>query len=870
MGQAAVTFDRRRPWPAALAACAKLGCTSLATNTGAAADASTDAAVAADARFDVPGEGRPDALPGRCGVGAVVAGTTAPWSGGSWALLDVDFETWRPARCGEAVPLSTMSFAAGQLCRTGGRFYQGIGGGSVFRYSPSFSRATRVLRGLSANPSLQPEVAGFTACAPGALFATASTAAGDDALLRFDDPEAPGCVLWSARHQVPSQGGLGFGWIAATDSFVAWLYRDGNGISLRVADADGGNARVVAGGLSDWAKLRAEGDRLVFAVGGDLWLYTHSSERLENLTRTGSVRSDPDLSGERVAWLDARDAPPIDERATEVYAMDLRDRLSTRLTRSQVDRPVRRTDVSIGDDWLAWIEVARTAQVVSWQPGLRSEVRGYHLVARREVLLAVEPLPRQGTRIIDGALYFNCWVPTLGWGLNTVDGGTHRLALPTLDALAAEPGVVGEGAGCDLSRRRNACATGSSCQPGEGVPSCVRDGTRGGQCRLGLPPCDAGLVCNPVTETCATEAAPGAPCDPSGRAGVCADGRRCTSASGAPVCAEDGAIGGRCQSRTLGTNLCLASGLRCGLDARCVREVPQGEACDPSAQTTACTTRQNACVARASGPVCGGIGEVGAGCRLPSNSAPGAPRCNAGLACSERRLCLEVVPEGSPCDSSESLNSCTRGTVCVAADRGHRCAHGPYVFEALGAADFIDACALGRRLPLAGRSRDETHTAAPVEIPFPFRFYGSARSAIWPSLNGYAVFGRRPPQESTRGPLPLEVEDDVVAPLLSDLTLGDDGAGICATVVGAAPARSLVIVWESLRRRDRPEARLRFALSLHEDGTLDFVYDRLEPAGDAAYDTGAWAFVQGPPGTLPAAYGASVASGLGLRLRPSP
>ena len=106
-----------------------------------------------------------------------------------------------------------------------------------------------------------------------------------------------------------------------------------------------------------------------------------------------------------------------------------------------------------------------------------------------------------------------------------------------------------------------------------------------------------------------------------------------------------------------------------------------------------------------------------------------------------------------------------------------------------------------------------------------------------------------------------------MAPLLSDLTLGDDGAGICATVVGAAPARSLVIVWESLRRRDRPEARLRFALSLHEDGTLDFVYDRLESAGDAAYDSGVW---QGPPGTLPAAYGASVASGLGLRLRPSP
>ena len=196
---------------------------------------------------------------------------------------------------------------------------------------------------------------------------------------------------------------------------------------------------------------------------------------------------------------------------------------------------MRRTDVSIGAYWLAWIEVARTAQVVSWQPGLRSEVRGYHLVARREVLLAVEPLPRQGTRIIDGALYFNCWVPTLGWGLNTVDGGTHRLALPTLDALAAEPGVVGEGAGCDLSRRRNACATGSSCQPGEGVPSCVRDGTRGGQCRLGLPPCDAGQCRNPDTETCATEASPGAPSVPSGPPAGFADVLRSRSSGGPPV-----------------------------------------------------------------------------------------------------------------------------------------------------------------------------------------------------------------------------------------------------------------------------------------------------------------------------------------------
>lgn len=34
-----MTFDRRHPWPAALVACAALGCTSLATNTGAAGEA---------------------------------------------------------------------------------------------------------------------------------------------------------------------------------------------------------------------------------------------------------------------------------------------------------------------------------------------------------------------------------------------------------------------------------------------------------------------------------------------------------------------------------------------------------------------------------------------------------------------------------------------------------------------------------------------------------------------------------------------------------------------------------------------------------------------------------------------------------------
>ncbi len=731
--------------------------------------------------------------------------------------------------------------------------------------SPSFSRATLLLTGVSGRTSQTPEVGGFIACAPSALFATASTLAGDDALLRFDDPIAPGCVLWSTRRAAPG----GFGPMAATDTFVAWLHRDESGLNLRVADADGGNARVVAGGLSEWVTLRAAGDHLVYAISGDLWLYTHSSGRLENLTRTGSV-VDADLSRDRVAWLDLRDAPPADMRATEVYVMDLRDRVSTRLTHAPTDRPVRRADVSFENDWIAWIEVSRTAQVVPWQQELRTEIHGYHLGVRREVLLAADPLYRSHARIIDGALYFNCSVPTLSWGINTSDGGIHRLALPAREELVAAPGVVGEGAGCDRSGRLSVCVAGSSCQPGETTPSCVRDGVRGGRCRLASPACDVGLVCNLVTETCATEAATGDLCDPSGRAGTCAGGRRCAPAGGTWVCAEDGAVGGRCRSSAVGTDLCLASGLRCGLDGRCVREVPRGEACDPGSLTTACAfSTYTACITRASGPVCAVLGTLGSGCRLPWISASGSPRCDAGLVCSEGRLCLEVVPAGSPCDPTEALNTCARGSFCVAAHGEHRCTLGPYVFAALETAQVVDACALGRRLPLAGSSRDETHTAEPVEIPFAFEFYGSARSAIWPSLNGYAVFGRRPPQESTRGPLPLTHEDDVVAPLLSDLTLGVDGSGICAAVLGAAPQRSLVIVWDSMRHRNRPDSHLRFALVLHEGGSLDFVYDRVDPAGDTRNDGGPWTFVQGPPGTLAAAYASTATSGSGLRLSAS-
>lgn len=798
------------------------GCAAVASGTVALEDA---APLTVDAVVDAY-------APGRCGRGAVTTDAAVPWRDGTWRLFDDDFETWRPAPLGEAIPLSSLGFSGGDLCRSGGRFYYSDAS-TVYRASPSFSRTSLVVRAFSPGPQYGEGIRGSAACAPAALFVAAETVDHESAIVRFDDPEGAGCVLWSARHDNHNEG---IRWVAATATFVAWAYDDDRTTTLRVSAPDGGDVRTVLEGDSV-DRLRAEGDRMVFARRGDLWLYTHSSRRLENLSQSGTVRGTPDLSGDRVAWLDEPPGSPPrigDGWHADVRVMDLRDRVSTRLTSAPAGRPVLRADVSIGDDWVVWIERARSAQVVPWQPEPRTQLRGYHLGARREVTLAREPFARYGTRIVDDVVFFSSGVPTLAWGANNSDHGTYRLALPAIDALPPEP-------------------------------VWLPDGALGGGCRATGPACDGALVCNPLTETCAAEVATGAPCDGSGLTTVCADRRLCASVGGAAACAADYTIGGRCRLTTLDPGAC-EGGLRCGLDDHCVEERRDGASCDPTWTTTICAGTQSACVPRASGPVCAPKGSHGAGCRLPWNSSEGSPRCDGALVCGERRLCLEVVPEGAPCDPEVRLSACARGATCVASAGGHRCVRGPYAFERVPETSFPDACARGVRLPLVGPSRDETHSVAPVEIPFAFRFYGVAQTAVWPSLNGYAVFGHHPPQENTRGPLPLQIETDVVAPLLRDLALGDAASGLCAAVFGEAPARRLVVGWESVRRRGRPDDRLRVALVLREDGAMEFAYDSLGTAGDA----GAWVFVQGPRGTLPSAYDGSPANGTTLRLRPAP
>jgi len=107
--------------------------------------------------------------------------------------------------------------------------------------------------------------------------------------------------------------------------------------------------------------------------------------------------------------------------------------------------------------------------------------------------------------------------------------------------------VVNAGEPCDVERRTNACATGSSCVrsgPSGATGSCVANGTAAGAaCRTSAPACDMGLSCaTDLGSRCVRSGAMGAACDPRFNT------IRCASPT---VCAASSFEEGRCGTATM-------------------------------------------------------------------------------------------------------------------------------------------------------------------------------------------------------------------------------------------------------------------------------------------------------------------------------
>ncbi len=307
-------------------------------------------------------------------------------------------------------------------------------------------------------------------------------------------------------------------------------------------------------------------------------------------------------------------------------------------------------------------------------------------------------------------------------------------------------------------------------------------------------------------------------------------------------------------------------------DAPALPVVPVGGACDPNERANVCAAAST-CAGTGTAARCVADGAMGGRCRTATS------RCDAGLACDDDRLaptCRTAVAEGERCDPAGVTNICVSPARCTTAMAVSTCRTAPYIESRLMPPTFVNACASGgTRIALAGTSRDDTHATAPLTIPFTFRFFGVDYTRVWPSTNGYAVFGATAPQDRPGGRdrFPAD-EGPLVAAFWADLVLrAAPGSDLCVRTVGAAPDRQFVIEWLDAYHTTYDSTHLTFEVVLTETtNTVDVIYNRLDPAGDttAEYVRGALATIglQSDRGAQFVAHAGTVATTAGLRFTP--
>ena len=245
------------------------------------------------------------------------------------------------------------------------------------------------------------------------------------------------------------------------------------------------------------------------------------------------------------------------------------------------------------------------------------------------------------------------------------------------------------------------------------------------------------------------------------------------------------------------------------------------------AVTNLCHQGQIQCDADAR-PQCVDLGPIAAG-----------TGCGVGLVCSAAGAC-EVCDEGAACafpdacvlgrvscatGSAQCVAGASRpaGTVCGVSNNGN---------YARGASAFgwFEACTAPSHSVILGRSADGAES---VPLPFAFRFYGTARTDVMISANGYLAFPNTP-VNWINAALPEVSFGDAVLPFWDDLVMRD---GVCLATYGTAPDRLFVVQWSNADLEGRggtgdAGARLNFEVVLEEASqALSVLYGTME--GDA-------------------------------------
>jgi hypothetical protein len=202
---------------------------------------------------------------------------------------------------------------------------------------------------------------------------------------------------------------------------------------------------------------------------------------------------------------------------------------------------------------------------------------------------------------------------------------------------------------------------------------------------------------------------------------------------------------------------------------------------------------------------------------------PAGTNCGTGTFCTAAGTC-DACDEGAACTLS---NACLIGRVscasgapqCVAAANrpaGTVCGvnnNGNYRRDA-SPFGWFDACnAPGHTIVLAGAA----DAATTVALPFPFRFYGTARTDVMIAANGYMAFPAAP-INWVNGALPETSFGDAILPFWDDLVMRE---GVCVATYGASPDRLFVAQWSNADLEDRGGtgnigAQLNFEVVLEE------------------------------------------------------
>ncbi len=226
------------------------------------------------------------------------------------------------------------------------------------------------------------------------------------------------------------------------------------------------------------------------------------------------------------------------------------------------------------------------------------------------------------------------------------------------------------------------------------------------------------------------------------------------------------------------------------------------------------------------------------------------------------------------------MGACVAGTTCQSVAGVPQCQPSPYVESTAPASEYVDACAVGRAEVFSGLDVNLNRTALPLTLPFPFSYYGTARTVFWPGTGAWGVFAPTRPGTQVASLSDNDVVSSALVPfqVVADggesVWLRASGSRICSATVGTAPNRRFVVEWNDFTiGRDYPAVHLTFEAVLHEStNAIDFLYRRLEPATGvgSAYTDGLLADVGlvGGAGQVATVHRGPVSTAEGIRFTP--